>query len=763
MAIFGILVLSAFYPALQIRTDFNLENFFPEKDPVIENYSYLQEEFGSDDNIIMVGFENDSLFTEKVLRDLQAITDSAVQIPHISDVQSLWSAQRIHNDPNKLTFEPYLDNDSLFTEHLEGIKSDLIKDPIAEGFLINHSGDVTAFYLTIEKGANNYESREKIAEQLNNILRPYQQKYDFKISGIPHYRNQYVHYLNQEMVFYIALSSVLIIFLLWGLYRSFTGVAIPILIVWITILFTLAIMQLSGGYFEVMSSTLAPILLCVGIADSIHMISKYDDALSQGFNRNTSIKEMISTLGKATFLTSITTAIGFGTLVTSEIVPMKRFGIYTALGVMIAFTVTILLLPSLLSVLKTKHIFKNKSTFFFNYLDKILRSVNQFNRTHYKKITIVTFLGSLLISSGIYLVKVNGKVFDELGENTEPIQHARFFEENLSPPFPVEFIIDTGEENGITDPNFIRGLENFTSYLKSQKETARVISFNTLLKQIHLAMAPGKAKIDSLPGTKSLISQYLLLFEMNNENLLQKVTDFSYQKIRIATQVYDVGSYRINQLRDEFQTRLKSQFPEADITTTGTTILSASINNKIVNSLFTSIALAFVLISIIMAFLFRNIRMVFISLIPNILPLLITAGVMGFTGIDIKSSTAVIFTIAFGIAVDDSIHYLARLRVEMRRGKSLEEALSQTTRRTGKAIIVTSLILLAGFGSLLTSVFTHTVQMGLLVGLTIFSALIADLFLLPSLFYWIKPKFTFEKQVPEPVSKSDRVPDQQAV
>jgi len=763
LAVIGLAALAALYPALQIRTDFNLENFFPENDPTINDYEYLEKEFGRDDNVIMVGFRSNTLFTKEVLSDLKAIVDSSKKITNVSDVRSLFSATQINNSSQTLTFDSYLEADSIATANLSAIQEDITKDPFAEGYLINNDATVTAFYLEIAEGENNFSSREKILDDLREILAPYQQQYEFKTSGIPYYRNQYVQYLNEEMVFYVALSSILVILLLWGLYRSFTGIFFPILIVWLTILFTLAVMQLTGGYFEVMTSTLAPILLCVGIADSVHMISKYDDARTQGLNRPASIKEMVTTLGSATFLTSITTAIGFGTLVTSEIVPMKRFGIYTAAGVMLAFGITIFLLPSLLSTFNIKRVFKDKSAFLFTFLQETLARASRFNQKHYKKVTLGVLGFTLLASGGLYFLKVNGKVFDELSDETEPIQHAQFFSENLTPPYPIEFIIDTRQENGITDPDFVQQLENFTEYLQSYPEVARVISFNTLMKQMHKTMAPDQAKEKALPNSEPLISQYLLLFEMNSDEALQRVTDFSYQKIRVSSQVYDVGSYRVNQLRSDFEEYLRANFPEADVTTTGSTILSASLNSKIVNSLFKSIGLAFVLISIIMAFLFKNVRMVFISLIPNILPLVVTAGFMGYTGIDIKSSTAVIFSIAFGIAVDDSIHYMARLRIEMKRGKSLMEALHHTTLMTGKAIVITSLILLAGFGSLLTSVFTSTVYMGLLVGLTIFTAVLADLFLLPSLFYWIKPNITFEKNVAGHSAKSDHEPDSQAV
>lgn len=757
LAIFLLLTLAAFYPALQIRTDFNLENFFPKQDPTIADYQYLEQEFGRDDNIIMVGFHSDSLLYPTVLQDLRSITDSASVINNVSEVRSIFSAQNIGRDGQRLTFDAYINKADLAGSVQENLREKLTNDPFAEGLLLNREATVTAFYLEIAADKNNYTARDQIIGDLNRQLEPYSSRYDFKISGIPYYRNQYVNYLNDEILFYISLSSVLIIFLLWGLYRSLTGLVIPMLIVWLTILFTLAVMQLTGGYFEIMTSTIAPILLCVGIADSIHMLSKYDDARLQGFNKRNSIREMLQTLGSATFLTSITTAIGFATLMTSSIVPMKRFGIYTAAGVLIAFIITIFFVPSSLGIANVKNVFKDKSAPIFDFLNRSLDKLSAFNRRNYKPIIWSFLFGSILIGSGTLFLKVNGKVFDELSEDTEPIQHANFFSEELSPPFPMEFIIDTNQEEGITDPKFLAKLDAFISHLNSYPEVERVTSLNTLLKEVHQTMAPEQALSQKLPTSGPLIAQYLLLLEFSDTDFLDRVADFSYQKVRVAAQIQDAGSYRVSQMQESLSSYLDTNFPDSEITITGSTILSADLNGKIVNSLLKSILLAFVLISAIMAFLFKNVRMVFISLVPNILPLIMVAGIMGFTGIDIKSSTAVIFTIAFGIAVDDSIHYMARLRIEMKRGRSLDEALSITTRKTGKAILVTSLILLAGFGTLLTSVFTSTVYMGLLVCLTVGGALLADLMLLPALFYWIRPELSFTQSETLPDPKSSDV------
>jgi len=310
---------------------------------------------------------------------------------------------------------------------------------------------------------------------------------------------------------------------------------------------------------------------------------------------------------------------------TSDIVPMKRFGIYTAVGVLVAFVITIFFVPSSLGIANVKNVFKDKSAPIFDSLNRSLERVSNFNQRNYKPIILWFLAGTILISSGILFLKVNGKVFDELSEETEPIQHANFFAEELAPPFPMEFIIDTQKEDGITDPNFLKSLDEFIIKLNAYPEVEKVTSLNTLLKEVHRTMAPDSAKLNALPDNEQLIAQYLLLLEISDTEFLNRVTDFSQQKVRVAAQIQDVGSYRVSQINDSLALYLDQNFPDAQVTITGSTILSADLNGKIVSSLFKSILLAFLLISAIMAFLFKNVRMVLISLVPNILPLLMVA------------------------------------------------------------------------------------------------------------------------------------------
>ncbi|MFU8811334.1 MAG: efflux RND transporter permease subunit [Balneolaceae bacterium] len=742
-ALLVVLLFLALFPASQIRTDFNLEGFYPEEDPVIENYQLLEETFGRDDNTFLVGLQFAQPIGVDELQIVRSLTDSFSSIEHIREVQSLWNAREIRSEKDQLTFDRYFTDDAIGTEEYVHATLDRISsDSLLAGFMLGQDQSVTALILTVDEPYNTYPNRNRIIDSINEQVSLLPASVSVHKSGIPYFRNQYVNLLNGEIVMYIAISSLLIIGLLWLLYKSIWGVLFPMMIVWATLLFTVALIQLTGGYLEIMSSTIAPILLCVGVADAVHMISKYDDAREQGMDKRKSILEMLMTLGSATFLTSVTTAIGFASLVSSTVMPMQKFGLYTAAGVLIAYLVTIVFLPAALSKSRKKRVFNEKDGRFYPLLQSLLTSVTAFNRKYHTQILMGGVLFVAIFAYGIKDVEVNGRVFDDLSDDTELMQDSRFFSEQLSPQFPMEFIFNTREPDGALQAGLLNDLVAFEAHLLSYPEIHRVVGLHTLLKHVHSLFRDDHS---TLPDNDATIAQYVLLMEMNSDEELMRFTDFEYQQLRVTAFTEDAGSKRINQIRDSVGAYMGEHFTDQEITITGTTILSADLTDKIVFSLAWSILIAIVAISLIMTVLFQNVRMIFISMIPNLIPLIVVAGIVGYAGVDIKPSTAVIFTIALGIAVDDSIHFLARFRIEYLRSGAMFPALSATTIRTGRAIIITSLILIAGFGTLITSAFTSTAMMGALVCATIFAALISDLFLLPSLFYKLRPKLMVDE------------------
>lgn len=738
-----VLTIGAVFPASQIDTDFNLEGFFPKDASTIEEYNLLADEFGRDDNVIAIAFEAENILTPDVLSDIKQLTDAFENIPNTIETISIWTATRIQVVNGTLITEPFLTDEVLFEsqtdEYWSALRTNFSEDPFIGNLLINNAATVNAIFISIDDDLNSYLVRDEIIAQIRTILAEFDHKYEFRLAGIPYFRNQYVHMLNDEILMYISISSIFILMLLWWLFRSVRGVLIPISIVWLTILFTVAVIVLTGGYFEILSSTIAPILLCVGVADSIHLLVKYQDSRLLGHTPGTSLRETIIVLGSATLLTSVTTAIGFGTLVTSNVIPMQRFGVYTAIGVLIAFVITIFLLPTILPYFKDGVKGEKAQIRTHQYLGILLNRSYKWVLSHHKFIVIATLLVTVVFAFGATNIKVNGKIFDDVGKSTQVMKDSQFFTENLAPQFPLEIIVNTGEESGAFDPELLQRIDNFDVFLTKYPEIERTTSIATLVREIHKVMSPDEFALNPLPAERDLIAQYMFLLELTGTDAISKLVDFDYQTIRITANIEDVGSYRMNQIRDDLNIHISRYFPNETVTITGTSILVADLTGNIVGSLASSIALAFVFISLIMGWLFRNGKLVLISILPNIIPLVIAAGTMGFLGIDLKPSTAVIFTIAFGIAVDDSIHYLARLRIELARLGSLSKAIAITTEKTGRAIILTSVILITGFGTLATSAFTSTMLMGALTCLTVITAVIADLFFLPALLHWMKP------------------------
>lgn len=730
-----LLMVAAVFPASGIRTDFNLEAFFPEDDRTIIEYRAVSEEFGRDDNVIALLLEHPDMLTTEHLTRIDSLTQALKAMDHVTDVESLTEARSLANRNDNLVIEPVWDPG----QPAPSLDS-LLSNPFLKDILLSRDGTASAIYITIDAEADPFRIRGEVIESMNRILEPHMDRYDIAITGIPYFRNEYVNMLNHEIFFYITLSTFLVMILLGALFQSVRGVVLPLGIVWLTILFTLAIMVLTGGYFEILSSTIAPILLCVGISDSVHILSKYNDGRLGGLSRRSAMKDTVMVMGKATFLTSITTFIGFATLLTSSVVPIQRFGLYTAIGVMVAYVVTMFAIPAALPYFKDKSPKDMSGHVVHTFLGRVLSRLNDWIEAHHKAIVVSTLVITVAVGWGASQLKVNSFIFDDVGPESVLMQDSERFSTRLSPPFPLELVLNTQTDNGILQPDYVQRLMAFELFLDSIPEIARSTSITTLLRETHKVMQPD-APLEALfqPDAAPLIAQYMLLLEMADPDLLPSFTDFTYTKVRIAAQVQDAGSYRINGIRRDIRLYLNEHFPESRLQQSGTSILVSDLTGNMVRSLTSSILLAVLFIGGIMAWMFRNVKLIAISLIPNVVPLFVTAGVMGYFGIDLKPSTAVIFTIAFGIAVDDTIHFLARLRLESWKDRDLRTAIRITTEKTGRAILLTSVILLTGFGTLMTSDFTSTVWMGSLVSLTILTALVADILLLPALLYWFKP------------------------
>ncbi len=737
-----------------IRFDYNLENFLPADDPAIQEYRAFTADYEPDDAFIVVGFETDDVFALETLRDLRAMTTALEAIDGVEDVASVTSIENLRGTLEGVEVAPLVGAIVDHPDSLRAIREAVLGDSLAAGYVVNDAGTATALFIRIEPALNEFATRGAIIEAAEAALEPFGDRYDVRWSGYPYLRNAYVTLLQTEVIRSIGLASLVIILVLIWMFRNVRGVVLPIVVVWLGVLWTITAMMMLGSSIDVLTSTLAAIILVVAVADSVHLLAKYYDGLGAGLDRRAAIRQMAVRLGAATLLTSVTTAIGFGTLATSQVVPMKRFGAFTALGVVLTFGLSLVLITTVLLWTKTPTKAQTERLSLGGFT-RFLGWVDGFAERRAKAILVATAVVCALSLVGASQLRVNSYINDDLGPRTQVYQDIRFFEEHIVSPFRFELLLTAGAPDAFKDPALLQTVEAVEQYLAAQPPVHRVVAPTDLLKQLNRALRADSAGAYRLPASADLAAQYFFLLELTDEEALRRFVDFDYGEVRLSAMMDDVGSAEIKTFRRDFDAFLAETLPEnVTATQTGTIVLAAGLSDYLVQSLLLSIGLAFVFISLLMGFLFRDVKLVLISLVPNVAPLVVIAGLMGVTGIEIKPATAVIFSIAFGIAIDDTIHMLARLRQELAAGVPHRAALRATILGTGKAVILTSVILFGGFIVLTTSVFQSTTYMGALVSATVVLAVLADLFLLPALLHLLGPKATAAPpaEVPERIA-----------
>ena len=734
----GVLLLAAlaYLGAVGIRFDNNLENFLPASDPLIQEYRAFVEAYEPDDDFIAVAFRVDDAFAYETLRDLGAISDTLAAIDGVQDVVSLTTAEGLRGTSTGIEVAPLVGRVTPDPARLAEQRRAVLTDSFAVRYVVNPPGTAVALFVRLDEGANTFERRGGVIREVEARMAGF--PYDAHYSGFPYLRNNYVNKLRTETIKYVALSSVLILVVLGFLFRNWVGTLVPLAVVLLACMATVAIIMVTGAAIDVMTSTIFSIILVVGVADAMHLLAKYYAGLGRGLAKRAAVREMLVRLGAATFLTSATTAVGFITLAQSPIVPMQRFGIFTAVGVLVAFVISVVLLAAALlwapqpTPAQVERLGRGTFDRLFGWIDGVAE----------RRRWAILGASALLFAAGVFGaagLRLNTFVNDDLGPRSEAYRHMVFFQENIVSPFSLDLLLKADEPEAFKEPARLQQVEAVAGYLRTRPEVSRVVSGVDLLEGLNRALHADSAEYARVPATRELAAQYLFLLELTDEDLLRRFLDYDLSEARIAVMMDDVGSDHMKGFRADLDSVLAVEAPDLQATQTGTIVLAANLADYLVGSLLWSIGLAFVFVSVLMGVLFKNAKLVLIALVPNVLPLVVVAGAMGVMGIDIKPATAVIFSIAFGIAVDDTIHVLARLRQEMAGGLALRPALRQTLLGTGRAVVLTSVVLLGGFGVLVTSEFQSVVYLGGLVSLTVALALFADLFLLPALLHVLKP------------------------
>lgn len=714
-----------------LSLDYNFENFFPENDEETVFFKEHRERFASDNDFLLVAVKNnDGVFRKDFLLELENLLADLDTVTHVDTVLSLTRMNKLFvNDFGKWKV-PYINYDNL--DSLQNDSIWISKTPDVYGSLISKDYKTLSIFVKHQ----DYLSKEgcaAISESVNNI----KSLYDFDemhIAGRSVGQIYYVALMQSELKFFMVTSLVLLLLFLILAFRSWWGILLPVTVVVASVIWILGIMAMLQKPLNLVLTVLPTIIFIVGMSDVIHIVSKYLEELRKGKPKFEALKITIKEVGMATLLTSVTTAVGFLTLYFSRVVPIKDFGVYVAMGVMITFVLSFLVLPSMFALIPTPGRSKKKSE--ATFWTKVLRS--SFLWTIHNQVKVVFISGIILVGSlvGLSTLEVNNFLLEDLKENDPLNKSFMFFDEHFSGARPMELSIECNE-GSILMPSNLRELDSLERLLVSVYPNESFGSVLTVIKSLNRVLNGGSNFQYKLPeADKELLKITSRLKKQLPQELLKQYLTADEKYARFSSTVPDLGGNQYRALNNSFAEKREGQFPQFNIHHTGTAHLIDKNNQYLSTSMVLSLLIAFAVIAGIVGFLFRSLKMVLISLIPNVFPLVMIAGIMGVADIDIKVSTAILFTIAFGIAVDDTIHFISKLKLEINKGASLVFALRRTYMSTGRALVLTTAILSAGFLTLIFSNFLGTLYLGLLVSLTLFFALVADLFLLPILILW---------------------------
>lgn len=722
--------------SFRLKFDFEFESLYPHNDADLDFYQNFSAAFEPDDNYILVGIENKgSVFEKQFLQQVDAFTKAADSLPHVVQASSLTTITKPLFVAGIFT-QPKLIN--LAAEDIAKDSAEIITDSRLKGRFVSTDAKALSVIITVSDSMS--LSR---AQLVNRELLSLIDNYDFEathLAGKPYYQCQLVKRSQYEFVTYLIAIILITTIILTIIFRSFSRVLIALSSVLLGMVTFLGFLALVGKAIDPLATMLPILMIIVGMSDIIHLMSKYIDELDKGHSPLLSLKLTIREIGWATFLTSFTTAIGFSVLVTSNIRAMGEFGLTAAGGVIIAYIVIILYSASLFFLLPQRLFFKRKShsMFWKNLLMWVFRIT-------LKKQKAIAIVGICLIAVSLFgITKISTNThFENYFPRIDKTRHDfHFFESAFGGVRNIELGIILHNDHTFDEPEVIEKIEALEQFLNDLGPFTSILSPATLYKTMQQAHSGGEASAYVLPATSREFDKVSRSISKIPKRTLETIMSNDKTRARITGRITDIGSDSTKALRKAIDDWAIENLDEKNIELrhTGSAYMleKFSIYGRI--GLFNGLGLAFIIISLLMALLFRNWRMVIISMIPNTIPLLVGAALMGYFGVELNASSAIIFAIAFGIAVDDTIHFLSKFKLEINKGKSVVNAIKNTFTESGKAIILTSLTLFFGFLILMTSSYPATFYIGFLVSLSLLSAMLADLFLLPVCIYLLLGK-----------------------
>ncbi|WP_420321532.1 efflux RND transporter permease subunit [Flagellimonas sp.] len=717
-------------------------NILPDDHPATIQYNKFKSVFGEEGNAIVLGVRDSSLFTPSKFNRWNKLSKQLEAYPEIDYVISTDNLKVLLKDNEQQAFvmEPLIKETPKTKQEVDQITNHLFNElPFYDNIIYNSESGTIQTIAYLDKDIMNEPVRnEFILNDLTDLVKNFEEEtnLDVRVSGMPYIRTWNAKSIVDEIGLFVGAALLITSIIFFFFFRSFRATFISMCVVIIGVMWALGILGLLQFEITILTALIPPLIIVIGIPNCIFLINKYQQEVKKHGNQALSLQRVISKIGNATLMTNITTASGFATFIILDSDLLKEFGIVASINILGIFILSLLIIPILYSFMplpKTKHLkHLNKKwiDLFVNWMERMVR--------HHRIAVYITTVVVLILSIiGIYQIEITGSRIEDLPKNTHYFKDIQFFEEEFDGIMPMEIVVDTKQKNGASKPANLKRMDRLGEVIEEIPELSKPVSLVNLVKYSKQAFYNGIPKYYQLPTSQE--NTFIMDVARKSENdgdLLESFVDSTGQTARVTTFMRDVKIDRMEEIEGDIQQAIIKIFPSDrfNVFMTGKALLFLKGTKYLVKNLMISLALAIGLISLFMAYLFRSFRMIIISLVPNLLPLVITAGLMGYLGVPIKPSTILVFSIAFGISVDDTIHFLAKYRQELATHNwHIKRSVYAALRETGVSMFYTSIVLFFGFSVFIISSFGGTKALGGLVSATLLFAMLANLILLPSL------------------------------
>lgn len=744
----GILIVIAVITVLlamqwkNMRFTYTEANLLPDDHPVNLEYDVFLKHFGEEGNLIVMGVKDSTIFTPKKFEAWNQLAKDIGKFSEVEFTLSVGNLKKLEKKTDTTGFElvPFI-KDSVFTdESLAQYKDDLFnKLPFYDGLIYSPSKQSIRSAIYLKKDVvNTSERKDFVIDGLIPLIKKFEKDTGVKVhtSGMPYIRTLNSQSIIDEIGLFIGGALLVTSLIFFFFFRSWRATFISMCTVIIGVMWAFGFLGLLQYEITVLTALIPPLIIVIGIPNCVFLINKYQQEIQLHGNQAKSLQRVISKVGNATLMTNLTTACGFATFILIKSELLREFGIVASINIIAIFLLSLLIIPivySYMAVPKYKHLKHLNKNWISKFSGWIERMVKERQITIY--ITAVFVLCLSII--GIYNIKISGSLIEDMPKNTEFFKDIRFFEKEYEGIMPLEIMVDTKKKKGVMSLPTLKRIDELQNHIKEVPEFANPISVVELVKYSKQAYYNGNPDYYQLPNNQE--RTFILSYAKSSNtdtNLLSSYVDTTGQFARITTFMKDTEPDRFKRIEEDLNKEIEKIFPadRYNVSVTGKALVFQKGTHYLVNNLILSLSLAILLIAIFMAWMFRSFKMIVISLIPNLLPLIITAGVMGFVGVPIKPSTILVFSIAFGISVDDTIHFLAKYRQELVANHwKIKKSVFAALRETTVSMFYTSIVLFFGFSVFTISSFGGTVALGALVSITLLFAMLSNLLLLPTL------------------------------